>query len=120
MPQYDEVDWEKAACRDSIYTDAFYDVEEARSIVAYEYINALRSICLSCPIWKECLSYAMSHEMYGVWGGLTSIERLSFKEPRKYPNQQRRALFALEEVGISYEQVMECIDGTNPSSRRRY
>ena len=120
MPQYSEVDWEKAACRGSVYTDLFYSVEEERSILAYEYINALRVICLSCPIWKECLAYAMGNEIYGVWGGLTSIERLSFKEPNKYPNQQRRALFALEEAGISYEQVMEAIDGTNPSRKCRY
>jgi len=111
MPKYDEVDWLKAACRDSVYTDIFYSVEEERSILAYEYINALRSICLSCPIWKECLTYAMEHEIYGVWGGMTSIERVSFQNPRKYPNQNRRAIFAFEEAGISYDQIRECITG---------
>ena len=109
MPKYDQVDWTKASCRGSIYTDAFYSVEEERSILAYEYINALRQICLSCPIWKECLTYAMKHEDYGVWGGMTSIERYSFSNPKKYPNQQARALFAFEQAGISYEQIMECL-----------
>ncbi len=113
MPQYDEVDWMKAACRDSVYTDIFYSVEEARSILAYQYINALRTICLACPIWKDCLSYAAKNEIYGVWGGMTSIERYSFLNPKKYPNQQRRALFAFEEAGISYEEIMECINGTD-------
>ena len=113
MPLYGEIDWEKAACRGSIYTDAFYAVEEERSIVAYEYINALRQICLSCPLWKQCLTYAMEHEIYGVWGGMTSIERFSFKNPDRYPNQQRRALFAFEEACISYEQIMECVYGTD-------
>lgn len=113
MPQYDEVNWEKAACRGSIYTDIFYSVEEERSITAYEYINALRTICLACPIWKSCLAYAMENEIYGVWGGLTSVERLSFRQPSKYPNQQRRALFAFEEAGISYEEIMECVSGTD-------
>lgn len=111
MPKYHEVDWTQAACRDSIYTDAFYSVEEERSILAYEYINALRQICLSCSLWKECLTYAMKHEIYGVWGGMTSIERYSFQNPNKYPNQQRRALFAFEEAGINYEQIMECVNG---------
>lgn len=109
MPQYGEINWEKAACRGSIYTDAFYAVEEERSIIAYEYINALRQICLACPIWKQCLTYAMENEIYGVWGGMTSIERYSFKHPDKFPNQQRRALLAFEQVGISYEQIMECV-----------
>lgn len=113
MPKYDEIDWEIAACRGSIYTDIFYNVEEERSILAYEYINALRTICLACPIWKECLTYAMEHEDYGVWGGMTSVERYSFKNPKKYPNQQRRALFAFEEAGIDYLEIMECVRGTD-------
>lgn len=113
MPQYEEVNWEKAACKDSVHTDLFYSVEEERSILAYSYINALRQICLSCPIWKECLSYAAENEIYGVWGGMTSIERFSFKNPSRYPNQNRRALFAFEEAGISYEQIMECVRGTD-------
>ena len=112
MPQYNEINWEKAACKDSVYTDIFYNVEEERSIIAYEYINALRTICLACPIWKTCLTYAMEHEDYGVWGGMTSIERYSFHNPKKYPNQQRRALFAFEEVGISLNEIMECVTVT--------
>lgn len=113
MPKYAEVDWEDAACRGSIYTDIFYNVEEERNILAYEYINALRSICLACPIWKQCLTYAMEHEIYGVWGGMTSIERYSFRNPRKYPNQNMRARMAFADAGISYEQIMECISGTD-------
>lgn len=109
MPKYDEVKWEKAACRGSIHTDLFYSVEEERSIMAYDYINAVRTICASCPIWKECLAYAFENEIYGVWGGLTSHERLSFINPKMYPNQNRRALFALEEFGISHQQIMECL-----------
>ena len=103
MPQYNEINWEKAACKDSVYTDIFYNVEEERSIIAYEYINALRT---------TKLTYAMEHEDYGVWGGMTSIERYSFHNPKKYPNQQRRALFAFEEVGISLNEIMECVTVT--------
>jgi hypothetical protein len=113
MPKYDEVNWDLAACRGSVYTDIFYSVEEERNVLAYEYINALRTICLACPLWKQCLTYAMENEIYGVWGGMTSIERFAMRNPDKYPNQARRALFAFEEAGISYEQIMECANGTN-------
>ena len=109
MPQYDQVKWEKAACRDFIYTDLFYTVEEQRSILQYEYINALRSICAQCPIWAECLKYAMENESYGVWGGMTSVERTSLRDPKKYPNQRARAVAELNRYGISYEQIMECM-----------
>ena len=111
MPQYDEVDWSEAECRRlEIYTDLFYSVEEERSQVAYEYINSLRSVCASCPIWKTCLTYAMEHEHYGVWGGMTTQERISMRHPDKYPNQRARALFAFQELGISYTQIMECLE----------
>lgn len=110
MPLYSEVNWELAGCTD-VYTDLFYKVEEERSLVAYDYINSLRSICAVCPIWKDCLTYAMEHEQYGMWGGMTTVERVAMKFPNKYPNQRARALFNFHELGISYRQVMECVEG---------
>lgn len=109
MPKYGEVDWDEAACRGTIYTDLFYSVEEQRSILQYEYINALRSVCARCPLWATCLTYAMEHEDYGVWGGMTSIERVSMRDPRKYPNQRARAIEELALYGITYEQILECM-----------
>lgn len=108
MPKYSQVDWEKAGCRD-VYTDLFYKVEEERSVVAYDYINALRSVCAACPLWKDCLTYAMEHEDYGMWGGMTSVERISITEPLKYPNQRRRALESFAKLGISLAQIEECL-----------
>ena len=112
MPQYDEVKWEEAACRDFIYTDLFYTVEEQRSILQYEYINALRSICARCPIWAECLKYALENEQYGVWGGMTSVERTALRDRQRYPNQRARAIAELSKYGISYQQIIECMVDT--------
>jgi WhiB family redox-sensing transcriptional regulator len=109
MPKYGEIDWEQAACRDYIYTDLFYTVEEQRSILQYEYINALRSVCARCPLWAECLKYAMENEQYGVWGGMTSVERTALRDRKRYPNQRARAINELMRYGISYEQIKECI-----------
>lgn len=108
MPKYSEVDWDKAGCTD-IYTDLFYQVEEERSTQAYDFINALRTTCAACPIWKDCLSYAMENEQYGMWGGMTSQERASITDPFKYPNQRIRALRSLAQLGISLEQIKECL-----------
>jgi WhiB family redox-sensing transcriptional regulator len=106
MPEYQQVKWDFAECRDTD-TELFYRVEEERNQFAYKYINAVRSICGRCPIQKECLSYAFGNEDYGVWGGLTSLERRSMGEPDKYPVQLRRALEALQMYGISYKEVRE-------------
>jgi hypothetical protein len=39
---------------------------------------------------------------------MTSQERASIDEPLKYPNQRIRGLRALEQMGISLEQIKEC------------
>lgn len=39
-----------------------------------------KAVCAACPVTSECLESAMaSDERYGVWGGLTFDERISFK-----------------------------------------
>ena len=112
MPKYSEVNWKNAECvKLEIYTDLFFSVEEERSVLAYHYIDSLRSICASCPIWKDCLSYAMQYEQYGVWGGMTSQERISMRNPEKYPNQRERALDAFSKLGITYREIKECVGG---------
>lgn len=106
MPRYDEVDWSKAECW-GLNTDLFYAVEEERNIKAYMYINAVRSICGRCVIQRQCLAYGFQHEQYGVWGGMTTLERRAVVEPKKYPAQLRRALFDLEAYGITYDFIRE-------------
>lgn len=108
MLKYEQVNWDLAECR-GVYTDLFYKVEEERNIENYPFIDAVRSICARCPIWKDCLTYAIRNEDYGVWGGLTTAERRSVIDPRKYPAQFRRAMFSMEEFGISIQQIRECL-----------
>jgi WhiB family redox-sensing transcriptional regulator len=37
-------------------------------------------VCESCPVRAECLDHAVSAgERYGVWGGLTSDERSTWR-----------------------------------------
>lgn len=119
MPQYDQVDWEKAACRGSIYTDLFYSVEETRSLQQYEYINALRQTCAGCPIFKECLEYAFQYEDYGVWGGMTTQEREAMRDPEKYPQQLRRAIIDFDEYGIDFKMLESCVVERTPIVYRR-
>lgn len=106
MPKYKQVDWEQAECRD-VYTELFYRIEEERNQEAYRYINAVRSICGRCSIQRQCLSYAFENEEFGVWGGLTSLERRSIGDPNKYPIQLTRALHALKMFGITHKEVKE-------------
>lgn len=106
MPKYEQVDWDQAECRE-FDTELFYRVEEERNQLAYEYINAVRTICGRCPIQRQCLEYAFGNEEFGVWGGLTGLERRSVSEPDRYPVQLKRALAALKLFGISFSEVKE-------------
>jgi hypothetical protein len=54
----------------------------------------------------------LENEQYGVWGGMTSLERKSLGEPDKYPAQQKRAMTSLNENGISIEQVRQVYEHT--------
>lgn len=109
MPKYEEVNWDSAECA-NFYTDMFYAVEEERSTQAYQYINAVRTICARCPIWFSCLAYAFQNESYGVWGGLTSHERRAIFQPHKYPAQRRRAFLDLSKYGITAQRIMEAYE----------
>jgi WhiB family redox-sensing transcriptional regulator len=106
MPKYQQVDWDQAECQE-FDTDLFYRVEEERNQDAYQFINAVRSICGRCPIQRECLAYAFGNEEFGVWGGLTGLERRSVGDPDRYPVQLKRALAALDLFGISFKEVKE-------------
>lgn len=35
-----------------------------------------KAVCASCQVREECLDHALAQgERYGIWGGLTDIER---------------------------------------------
>jgi WhiB family redox-sensing transcriptional regulator len=35
-----------------------------------------KRVCLSCEVRQQCLEYALTtREPYGIWGGLTELER---------------------------------------------
>lgn len=105
MREYDTVDWSKAECQGT-YVDLFFRVEEERSKEHYTYINSVRSICARCEIWDKCLVYAFRNERHGLWGGLTSVERLAYRLP-KYAPQKDRAIAALQQYGITAERIQE-------------
>lgn len=44
-----------------------------------------RRQCAGCPVQtkSECLSYALRHEQYGVWGGTTAHDRAGLRSRRE-------------------------------------
>ncbi len=70
-----ETGWmEKAKCKD-LPTDIFFP--ETRSV---PQVKVAKAICSNCHVRRECLDYALVADLdYGIWGGLTWIERINLK-----------------------------------------
>jgi WhiB family transcriptional regulator, redox-sensing transcriptional regulator len=75
------IDWQRAAlCRGDAGRDFYppFTGERKRERKARE-VRA-KAVCASCPVRLECLEHAIAcGERYGVWGGLTSDERLTWR-----------------------------------------
>lgn len=60
------------------------------------FYDAARLICAACPMQQPCLEYAMEHHIrFGMFGGLTPIERRRIeRRDRRRRLQERRRLEA--------------------------
>lgn len=69
---------EEAACK-SYPAVLFFGLDDSESPVerrARE--DRAKEVCAVCEVRRECLEYAvLTKEPYGIWGGLTEIERKS-------------------------------------------
>lgn len=67
-------DWrDSAACRDED-PELFFPISEVGPGSAQ--VERAKSVCARCPVRSECLKYAMDSGLgYGIFGGLTVLER---------------------------------------------
>ena len=65
------IDWmARARCR-GVDTELFFDEAMIKS-------RKFLVFCRACPVRKECGDYAAKNkETYGVWGGMTPMERIN-------------------------------------------
>lgn len=64
-----------AACARSEDRDLFYP-NGWQSRAAKTQVEEAKWFCRRCDVRNECLSEALANdEQYGIWGGLTTIER---------------------------------------------
>jgi len=67
-------DWRYlAACR-SADPDLFFPISSSGQSIAQA--AEAKAICAGCRVQRECLAFALrTHQVYGVWGGLSEQER---------------------------------------------
>lgn len=72
--------WRDAAlCRGKLL-DIWYAPLDADNQEQYNAVA--REVCHLCPVWIECLNNGID-EQWGIWGGLTPLERSVFKDKPK-------------------------------------
>lgn len=115
MPGYSEVDWTKAECSGAP-TSLFYVIEENKWLITTIGYEPTRRICGACPIWDKCLSYAMEHENYGMWGGLVTKERNALRRRDGSPLRET-AITELTKYGISRKEIEAIADEYSSNER---
>jgi hypothetical protein len=67
----------------SNYPDAFFYDDETQSRGKRWNYQIAKELCSLCPIRVQCLDYALAaDEDYGVWGGLSPVERRQLKRKK--------------------------------------
>jgi hypothetical protein len=110
MSGYNKVNWDKAACA-GMPTNLFYVFEELRPSAAKDIfnINIMKRVCFACPLWRDCLQYALVSEDYGLWGGLLTAERKALVAGEPSPIFSR-VIQELFDYGISGAEIQGVLD----------
>lgn len=43
-------------------------------------------MCAACPFTDECRDWALTHDVYGVWGGTTEEDRAEIRAQAELPD----------------------------------
>jgi WhiB family redox-sensing transcriptional regulator len=79
---------EEASCR-SVDPEVFFPDRPS------DHASMAKAICRGCPVRAQCLEFALEARLdYGVWGGMTEIERRSLRRSRQR-KARREALAAV-------------------------
>ena len=54
-------------------------------------IRTAKSICRSCVHQSECAEWGIAKENYGIWGGLTQLDRKILRRQKRTNNQEEKS-----------------------------
>lgn len=66
------------------FPDAFFPDEQrddGKQLNRHHYVA--KQWCHTCPVIAQCAEYAMKHEDFGLWGGMSARERSDIKSGRR-------------------------------------
>lgn len=101
-------------CTTAPEPDIFFDEENPEPALA---------LCEACPVRALCLSYALEHEQYGIWGATTPAERDGLRgSPLAYSLEDRRLADLIRwhiDQGWLFEEVAAA-EGVNERTMKRW
>jgi WhiB family transcriptional regulator, redox-sensing transcriptional regulator len=78
LPGPAEANWawqSRGRCR-TLGPTLFFGTDRERGARREERERAAKRVCAGCPVRDPCRDHALQvREVYGVWGGLTELER---------------------------------------------
>lgn len=79
-------DWQlRAACR-HVDNELFFHPEGERGPARNRREARAKAICRCCPVVRQCRAHALTaREPYGVWGGLSRLDRDRINGPAGSP-----------------------------------
>ena len=77
--------WQQlAACRDTDPELFFPEVDDYTAPETAAQLFAAAKVCVSCPVRRECLTYAVdSGQSFGIWAGRTPSELRAIRRQRR-------------------------------------
>ena len=74
---HDDSNWQThAACHGEMGSFFYPPLRPERKAVRLAREERAKAVCASCVVRQECLDTALrQNERYGIWGGLTDVER---------------------------------------------
>ena len=80
---------ENAACKGMGFSLFFGGEDEAPASRISREVQA-KVVCQSCSVREHCLESAQENDCYGIWGGLTMVERRKRKLQLEHESYMRR------------------------------
>ena len=74
-----------------------------------------KRVCTGCPVRRQCLEYALSHnERFGIWGGTSERERRRLQAAVRLAREGYSVRQIVEQLGLTEAQVREVLGPSAP------
>lgn len=78
--RYDPDKFKDAGCK-GLSTEMFYPDKRVFNREEERFYN---NLCARCPVREACMEWGLAHENYGIWGGLTPLQRTHYRKALKW------------------------------------